>query len=195
MPSTAAESIPTPRLTGSKTTITNSTTSGNSATDRGGGAFNFDGLSVIEHSTITKSTAPNGAGSGVASSGDTRTRTEVLSSIVTDNTNTDMDLALFALAPTPSISNGYNLIGDGNATSAFNQNGDQSGVIDPKLGALADNGGPTNTHALLSGSPAIDKGKAFGTTTDQRGETRPIDLASVDNAPDGDGAPAPSTSP
>ena len=118
----------------------------------------------------------------------------MLSSIVTDNTNTDVDLALF-VGTNSFDSNGYNLIGDGNATSAFNQSGDQSGVIDPKLGALADNGGPTNTHALLSGSPAIDKGKAFGTTTDQRGETRPIDLASVDNAPDGYGAPAPSTSP
>ena len=38
------------------------------------------------------------------------------------------------------------------------------------LGHLADNGGPTETHALLAGSPAIDQGKAFGTTTDQRGE-------------------------
>ena len=33
-----------------------------------------------------------------------------------------------------------------------------SGVIDPLLGPLADNGGPTFTHALLPGSPAIDAG-------------------------------------
>ena len=33
---------------------------------------------------------------------------------------------------------------------------------DPMLGPLQDNGGPTFTHALLGGSPAIDKGKNFG---------------------------------
>jgi hypothetical protein len=54
------------------------------------------------------------------------------------------------------VSNGYNLIGNGNATGAFNQTGDQVGVTDPKLDPLADNGGPTQTHALLSGSPAIN---------------------------------------
>jgi hypothetical protein len=41
------------------------------------------------------------------------------------------------------------------------------------LGVLADNGGPTLTHALLAGSPAIDKGVAVaGITTDQRGVAR-----------------------
>ena len=56
-------------LSGVTTTITNSTISGNSATVRGGGFFNFDGLSVIEHSTITNNTAPTGTGSGAASFG------------------------------------------------------------------------------------------------------------------------------
>ena len=45
---------------------------------------------------------------------------------------------------------------------------------DPKLGPLADNGGPTLTMALLPGSPAIDDGTALGAaTTDQRGVSRP----------------------
>ena len=60
-----------------------------------------------------------------------------------------------------SIRRAYNLIGTGNATmsplNAFNQPGDQVGV-NPLLGPLADNGGPTMTHALLAGSPAIDAG-------------------------------------
>jgi CSLREA domain-containing protein len=47
-------------------------------------------------------------------------------------------------------------------------------LADPKLGLLASNGGPTKTHALLSGSDAIDAG-ADVLTTDQRGVTRPID--------------------
>ena len=45
---------------------------------------------------------------------------------------------------------------------------------DPLLGPLADNGGPTQTMALLPGSPAINAGVAVpGVTTDQRGVTRP----------------------
>ena len=117
-------------LSGPKTTITNSTISGNTATSRGGGFFNFDGLSVIEHSTITNNTAPSGFGSGVASVGSTLTRTEVLSTIISANLGTDVDVG----QPTNSfVSNGYNLIGDGNATGAFNQPGDDTGVTDPKL--------------------------------------------------------------
>jgi hypothetical protein len=42
--------------------------------------------------------------------------------------------------------------------------------------------------ALLSGSPAIDQGKSFGFATDQRGVTRPFDVASVTNASGGDGS-------
>ena len=43
-------------------------------------------------------------------------------------------------------------------------------IADPLLGPLADNGGPTQTHALLPGSPAIDNGTAAGATAaDQRG--------------------------
>ena len=42
--------------------------------------------------------------------------------------------------------------------------------IDPKLGPLENNGGPTKTHALLAGSPAIDQGDNTGVpATDQRG--------------------------
>ena len=48
--------------------------------------------------------------------------------------------------------------------------------LDPKLGPLQDNGGPTATHALLPGSPAIDAGNdAAAPGTDQRGMPRPID--------------------
>jgi hypothetical protein len=145
----------------------------------GGGVYNDDGLSVIEFSTITNNTAPDGEGSGVASWGDdpTITRTDVLSTIISANTNTDVD---FVNDTTNTfVSNGYNLIGSGNATGAFNQTGDQTGVTDPGLGALDDNGGPTQTHALLTGSPAIDKGPPSTSCpppdTDQRGVSRPQD--------------------
>jgi autotransporter-associated beta strand protein len=83
-------------------------------------------------------------------------------------------------------SDGYNLSGDNgggfltNATDQIN--------TDPLLGPLVDNGGPTLTHALLPGSPAIDRGNSFGLTTDQRGEPRPFDFASITNAAGGDGS-------
>ena len=49
---------------------------------------------------------------------------------------------------------------------------------DPKLGPLADNGGPTLTMALLPGSPAIDAGNtSLAPATDQRGFPRPAGLA------------------
>lgn len=61
---------------------------------------------------------------------------------------------------------------------------------DPMLGPLQDNGGPTFTHAPLTGSPAIDSGKNFtAETTDQRGSgfVRTFDDSSIANANGGDG--------
>jgi predicted outer membrane repeat protein len=136
--------------------ITGSTISGNSATTTGGGLFNFNGLTLIEFSTITANQAPAGEGSGVASYGDTYTRTRVRSSIIAGNQNSDLN---FVSDNTNSfLSNGYNLTGTGNALGRFNQTGDQTGVVNPLLGPLAENAGPTKTHKLLPGSPAIDAG-------------------------------------
>jgi hypothetical protein len=56
---------------------------------------------------------------------------------------------------------------------------------DPKLGPLANNGGPTPTMALLAGSPAIDQGISSGVFTDQRGMPRPFDVIAIPNAADG----------
>ena len=54
-------------------------------------------------------------------------------------------------------------------------NGDQVGVASPGLDSgLKNNGGPTQTIALLAGSPAIDAGNS-ALTTDQRGYKRPLD--------------------
>ena len=70
--------------------------------------------------------------------------------------------------------NSNNLVGGGGCDS------DYSG--DPMLGPLADNGGPTLTHALLPGSPAIDAIPVISCTlpTDQRGGLRPIVQTSAD---------------
>jgi hypothetical protein len=68
-------------------------------------------------------------------------------------------------------SQGYNL--DSGNTCGLAGSTDLSNT-DPKIGPLQDNGGPTFTHALLSGSPAIDQGDNTNCpATDQRGVSRP----------------------
>jgi hypothetical protein len=70
-------------------------------------------------------------------------------------------------------SNGHNISSDG--TCGFTGAGDISNV-DPLLEPLADNGGPTQTHALLGASPAIDAAdNLVCPATDQRGAERPRD--------------------
>ena len=89
---------------------------------------------------------------------------------------------------------GYNLIGAGDGSSGFNNFGDQVGTsaspINPLLGALQDNGGPTLTMAPLPGSPAIDQGVwEDGITSDQRGQPRLFDFPNIPNAIEfGDGS-------
>jgi len=76
------------------------------------------------------------------------------------------------------FSGGFNLIGNYSGLNFIHgYNGDLVGTsidpIDPKLGALAFNGGPTKTHRLLAGSLAIDAGDNAGVSpTDQRGFAR-----------------------
>jgi hypothetical protein len=90
-------------------------------------------------------------------------------------------------------SQGFNLIGNSSgSTITPAQSTDQIGTpslpIDPKLGPLQDNGGPTFTQALLSESTAIDGGQSSGSKTDQRGFTRPVDFPGIPNATGGDGS-------
>jgi len=87
-------------------------------------------------------------------------------------------------------SNGHNLSSDLTCTT-LTETTDRIN-IDPKIGALADNGGPTFTHALLSGSPALSAAlPEVGVTTDQRGQPRetPPDIGAfeLDNIGGGGG--------
>jgi uncharacterized repeat protein (TIGR01451 family) len=69
---------------------------------------------------------------------------------------------------------GFNVSGDGSC--GFGAAGDLPPDTDPRLGPLASNGGPTQTHALLPGSPAIDRGTNDGCPAkDQCGVSRPRD--------------------
>jgi hypothetical protein len=131
-------------------TITNSAVAFNSATEQGGGIYNPNpppgGFVHLTNSLVAKNTAPTGP--------------DVLGEFSTAR---------------------FSLIGDGTGSNIMNTDGNQVGnvspnssPIDPRLGPLANNGGPTRTHALLLGSPAIDAASTPDCPpTDQRGVLRP----------------------
>ena len=136
---------------GERAIISNSTISGNTATGSGGGIYVDFGKTLIRHSTITQNTAA--VGDGVLSRASSLVSTRFRSTIVADNTDND-DVASVGFGLSSILSDGYNLVGGGNSNGRFIATGDQSGVFDPQLLPLSDNGGPTPTHALLLGSPA-----------------------------------------
>ncbi|MBK8022880.1 MAG: hypothetical protein IPK19_15975 [Chloroflexi bacterium] len=161
--------------------IINSTISGNSVTggspSSGGGAlFSFGSATItIINSTITNNTAARAERSGIFHTGGTLT---IQNSIIANN-------------------NGANNC-DGTITDGGNNidNGPSCGFgagsfpnTNPNLAPLASNGGPTQTHALLPGSPAINAGtnakavdqNGAALTTDQRGTGFPrINNTTVD---------------
>ncbi len=157
-------------------TIDNSTISGNAATNgRGGGIDSQAGNTTISNSTITGNAVTwsgSDGGCGISSYGGS-TSTTLSNTIVSGNScSGDAHDADYGIVDS-FHSNGNNLIGTTNS-SAFNQSGDQTNVTNPMLDPLADNGGNTQTHALQTGSPAIDVGANCG-AADQRGVSRPQD--------------------
>ncbi len=147
-------------------TLINSTVSGNSADGNGGGIWN-EGTLTISSSTVSGNTTGEQGSAVYAHEG---------SAIETALTLIDGDCASFVDEVT-WVSNGYNIESTGD-TCGFDPDGtDQVNVSadDLKLGELADNGGPTMTHALLPGSVAIDHIPAVDCEVDedQRGEPRP----------------------
>ena len=147
-------------------TLLLTTISGNSVTNRGGGIFNDFGATVlITDSTITANSAA-AEGGGIFRQSEVKMGGSILAANSAGATGVDLYGPLFSL--------GYNLIGSTLGGSGFRTDDIQN--QDPHLGALQDNGGPTFTHALLSGSPAIDANTPnTSTTDDQRLMPRPVD--------------------
>lgn len=178
-------------------TITNSTISGNSAVNNGGGIYSrrlfslfFSPMPTLTGVTITgnSSTAPNSSGGGVSFYLQDNIGEAILkNTIIAGNQNANAPDIYGTLNGTSA----YNLIGNGTEmtdnTGGANSNqvGTAANPINPLLAPLAENGGATKTHALLSGSPAIDKGNSFGLATDQRGLFRPVEFSSIPNTSDG----------
>src|SRR5439155_288520 len=151
-------------------TVSNSTLVGNVA-GVGAGIFNDGGLSGSATLTLNNSTfsgnsgsvagtiVNDGAFSGSATLtiGDTVLKTGTFGANIFNNAGTVTSL-------------GYNLSNDGGVTNVnggtgdLNATGDQTNT-DPQLGPLAYYGGPTATHILKAGSPAINKGKNLSGAT------------------------------
>jgi fibronectin type 3 domain-containing protein len=175
--------------------ITACTITGNSSAGNGGGISNYNGTANVIDCTITGNSASFGG--GISSYGATNIIDSTVSgnthgggiaaytanfdtlegTIVADNSGGDL-LSSWGFAGT------YNLIGDGSgglssASSSHNILGTTSSPINPLLAPLGNYGGPTETMALLPGSPALDAGAVFDDgsgnpiLTDQRGITRP----------------------
>jgi hypothetical protein len=183
-------------------TVRSSTFTGNTATQGGGGIYdNAITATPVTNSTLTGNTAAQGGGIYDGNTGPGLTGTNLT---IAGNTAGNGSNIFFATAaggfentivaqpigaaggparncgtssPPIPASQGHNLEDDPGAVAPpscnFTAAGDQAGVA-PKLGALANNGGPTKTMGLLAGSPAIDAGANAQTLkTDQRGGSRP----------------------
>jgi len=136
----------------SNVTINNTTFTNNSASVSAGGLSIETGAT----GTINNSTFSNNSG-GIVNYGNMNIKNVIIANSISDNDCVNNDTI---------STNTNNLIEDGSCSPAL------SG--DPELSTLADNGGDTQTIALLAESPAINAGdNATCETTDQRGETRP----------------------
>jgi hypothetical protein len=140
---------------GTTLAINNSTLSGNSASGYGGGIVNVgvqaSATLTINNSTLSGNSASAAGGIYNADNNGGATLT-IGNSILKTGASGENIVTNFGTV----ISNGYNLSND-NGGGFLTGMGDQINT-DPMLGPLQDNGGPTFTHELLNGSPAIDAG-------------------------------------
>jgi len=163
------QGFPSPRITNS--TITNNTAAI-------GGAIHNSGSLLLANNTISNNTATEAATSIFNESGSIN----VLNTII----GRDAQSAIASLSGS-FTSGGNNIVTDSRNSTGFmngvnNDQVSENNAIDPLLGTLANNGGHTDTRALLTGSPAIDAGNdcvltascqtapaLFGLSSDQRG--------------------------
>ena len=171
--------------------VTNSTISNNDAT-AGGGIFVYYYPTISTLSLLNTTISNNSAsifGGGIAAVGDHDA--SMTNTIISGNDSALGSHDIHASSNNSLTSNGFNLIGDGSVTSAdsFNitlnpndiiatSDSSQSTPLSNILEPLANSGGPTMTHALAAGSPAIDAANnalcaaAPINNRDQRGESR-----------------------
>ena len=152
-------------------TLTNDTLSGNSAQDYGGGVYN-DGTATLTNDTLSGNSASDVGGGGVWNSGTATLNNDTLSGNsaqhygggVWNSGTATLNNTVVANSPSGgdiygSVSGSNNRIGDASTAGGFTNgvNGNIVGVS-PLLAPLGNYGGPTQTMALLPGSPAIAAG-------------------------------------
>ncbi len=157
-------------------TILNSTISGNTSTGwMGGGFFHTDGVMNIVNSTIANNTAPAGTAGGgfVGTFTDASATLTLANTVIAGNSGPQCFYAPWGGGVVKLTSLGRNVVTDATCGVPAPAADDRI-VADALLGPLADNGGPTLTHALLPGSPALDAAAAANCpAVDQRGSVRP----------------------
>jgi hypothetical protein len=148
-------------------TLSDVTVSGNTGGGVGSDGGNSDGVGMTV--TMTNVTISNNTGAGLSG---VRGGTTTLANTIVAGNSTDLSFSLVATL----TSSGNNLIGNNGGMTgwlASDQTGTAASPLNARLGALANNGGPTQTMALLPYSPAIGAGNpANAPATDQRGQTR-----------------------
>jgi hypothetical protein len=180
-----------PSLTIENSTIANNT-AGSGSSDDGGGVWvccgETDQSLTVKNSTITGNHVggASGFGGGLVLFDVAASNVNIQSSIIANNTGTVGD----DIYSTYGGQLGFSVVKELGADStdsgySFTTTGPNITGVDPQLGGLASNGGPTQTEAPSGSSPVIDKGNSFGLSTDQRGVPRPIDFPAIPNAGDG----------
>ena len=153
--------------------VLNSTVSGNTATGDGGGVYSQNAPVALSNSTVAFNTAGTGGGLGFLAD-DNGESLSLENSIVAANTATSAADFLAPLDVANDLEVVFSLVGDSDGTSlaASSFTGDQPSadangnlvgggagpLVDPGLESLADQGGVTQTHALLASSFAVDAG-------------------------------------
>lgn len=157
----------------SKLAITNSTISGNQVTgtySMGGGVAVVNGQTTITNSTIANNTA-SWQGGGILPGASLTLKNSIVANNTANNGGNNWNVKHNC---TDAVTNGGNNIQFTSRNASSKECGSAIPMVDPKLGALANNGGTTQTMALLTGSPAINAGNNTGCpATDQRGIARP----------------------
>ncbi len=164
---------------GGTLSLTDCTVSGNTAAFRGGGLYNFAGGTLtLTNCTVSGNTASTNSGGGLRNAS-TATLTNC-----TVSANSAPDSVGGGLRNSGTMMLNNTIVAGNSAAGSPDLNGAFSGTNnliggDPLLAPLGNYGGPTQTMALLPGSPAIDAGNnaliPSGVTTDQRGVPRIVD--------------------
>ncbi|MCB1920105.1 MAG: DUF4214 domain-containing protein [Candidatus Competibacteraceae bacterium] len=180
--------------------VSNSTLSGNLASEYGGGISNNTQKSVLVSNSTLSGNVALISGGGIQNYSGAMTLSNNL--VVGNAAPTGKSIDLAVGYNGEITSQGYNLLGENGVpgVSGFTPAANDlvlAGSVSTAIGPLADNGGPTQTHALVAGSPAINAGNnaliPIGVTTDQRGAGFPrivggtVDIGAVEGAGGGSG--------